>query len=705
MVINTEQSALLNWLFMQNINFPRSALLWLLAAISGVYLPLQQHLPLWTGLVFVIVIGWRWMMHLGRAPMLNVIGKVVVVTLGIAVVIISAKGRFHLESATAFILVACLLKVLELKNQRDGYILIFISFFLLAINFLFDQGILTTLYSIFVVWLLLAALVGMHQLVSHDKKTVLYVRSAAKTSGQVLLLSLPLMLILFVLFPRLGPLWALDLESKKAKTGLSEQMSPGDIAKLSNSDELVFRAEFLNQTPPADQWYWRGLVLDKYQQLDGRALWSASGLFKQANWFPNSWQPKEGVGVYDYRITQEANDKKWLFGLRGVAAMEAGIGMTRNDRIISRKKNRQRKSYQVRSAPNMQIAPQGLNELTQQQSLQLDEGNPRARQLGQQIFLEHQTDRERMTQMLRYYRQQEFSYTLQPEPMLDDDIDQFLFSNRAGFCAHFASSFTFVMRVMNIPARIVAGYQGGEINPESGLITVRQYDAHAWVEVWLAGEGWVSVDPTAQVAPDRISLGLRNAINDDEFLTNVNFSLSKLSHLPWMNDLRLALDQLNYQWHQTVLSFNKKKQSEQLKKWFGQGSLKKSLYWLAGSFLLVFFSTALLLLWNRKPVARTPLQKSLALLDKYLTRVNLQRESSEGFAHYSLRLQSAFPQQKGIIASVFTQLQNQYFADQGSQTSKKNIYKKEKNLAVHIRKLAKQLAATAKNKSSLRQSH
>lgn len=687
----------------KNINFPRSALLWLLVGISGVYFPLQQHLPLWTGLVFIIVIGWRWMMHLGRVPMLNAVGKVVVVTLGIAAVIISAKGQFSLESATAFILVACLLKVLEIKNQRDGYILIFMSFVLLAINFLFDQGILTTLYSIFVVWLLLAALVGLHQLILPHKKARTYIHGAGKTSGQVLLLSLPLMLILFVLFPRLGPLWSLNLESKKAKTGLSEQMSPGDIAKLSNSDELVFRVEFLHETPAPDRWYWRGLILDKYQQVNGQALWTASDLFKQANWFPKSWLPEEGDSIYDYRITQEANDKQWLFGLRGVAAMESGIGMTRNDRIISRKKNRQRKSYLVRSSIDMKIAPQGLNELTQQQSLQLDDSNPRARQLGQQIFSEYQTDRQRMEQMLQYYRQQEFSYTLQPKPMKDNDIDQFLFSNRAGFCAHFASSFAFVMREMNIPARIVAGYQGGEMNPESGLITVRQYDAHAWVEVWLEGEGWVSVDPTAQVAPDRISLGLRDALNGEDFLSETNFSLIKLSHLPWMNDLRLALDQLNYEWHQTVLNFNKQKQSEQLKKWFGQGSLKKSLYWLAGSFLLVFFSMALLLLWNRKSIARTPLQKSLALLDKYLTGVGLQRKNSEGFSDYSVRLQLAFPQQKETIIRLFTQLQNQYFADQGPTINKTAANKKERDLALQIKKLAKHLVSIAKNKSSLHQ--
>ena len=688
---------------MASINFPRSALLWLLAAISCVYFPLQQHLPLWTGLVFVIVIGWRWLMHLGRVPMLNTLGKVTVVTIAIAAVVISAKGRFHLESATTFILVACLLKVLEIKNQRDGYILIFISFFLLAVNFLFEQGILTALYSIVVIWLLLSALVGLHQLITDDKSARAFVSDAGKISAQVLLLSLPLMLILFVLFPRLGPLWTLNLESGKAKTGLSEEMSPGDIAKLSNSDELVFRAEFLNARPTADQLYWRALVLDDYKQQEGRAVWSASGLFQQADWFPKSWKPEEGEGVYDYRIIQEANNKKWLFGLRGIAAMEPGIGMTRDDRIVSRNKNRKRKSYLVRSFPTMTIAAQGINTQVRQQSLQLDGYNPKARQLAQQIFLQQATDRQRMETMLQYYQQQAFSYTLQPQPMLNNDIDQFLFSNRAGFCAHYASSFAFVMRAMEIPARIVAGYQGGEINPATGHITVRQYDAHAWVEVWLEGEGWVSIDPTAQVAPDRISLGIRNAVANEEFLTGANFSLIKMSHFAWMNDLRLKIDQLNYQWHQTVLNFNKQKQSQKLKEWFGKDALKKSLYWLAGLFISVFFAMTLILLWKRKKARLTPLQKSLGLLDKRLLSLELKRDSNEGLADYSLRLQQAFPPQKNVIRRLFEQLQSQYYKPPSSNDTHIQAQQKEKQLAVQIKKLSRQLAAIAKNKNNLRQ--
>ncbi|MGK0476030.1 MAG: transglutaminase-like putative cysteine protease [Oleispira sp.] len=655
---------------MSVINFPRSALMWLILAISSVYLPLQTHLPLWTSLVFISVIVWRWMMHLGHWPFPNSAVKVVVVVLAITAVVVSAKGRFHLESATTFILVASLLKVLEIKNQRDGYIVIFISMFLLAVNFLFEQGLFTALYSLLAVWLLLSALVGLHQTLSSDQQLSQNFWRAGKTSSQVLLLSLPTMLVLFLLFPRLEPLWTLNLQSSKAKTGLSDHMSPGDIADLSNSDELVFRVQFEGAVPTSDQWYWRGLVLDYYEEVNGKARWSMSGYLDQVDWYPKSWLPDDNSeGVVDYRIIQEASDNKWLFGLRGVAAMEMGIGMTQDDRIVSQKKLLQRKEYAVRSKLGMKLAPQGLQSYVRQQNVQLPslssdgQGNPETRALAQHIYSQYDNDAERMQKALQYYPQNNFSYTLKPGVMLENDIDKFLFEKRAGFCAHFSSSFVFLMRAMNIPARVVAGYQGGELNPESGHITVRQYDAHAWVEVWLEDQGWVSVDPTAQVAPERINQGLREALSGkEEFLSGNNFSLLKLSHLPWLNDLRFQLDQLNYYWHKTVLNFNKNKQGSLLKEWFGSGFLKKSLYALAGLFCGFFLLITLIVLWRKPNTKESVLVKTLRQFDKTILGTSVQRRENEGLSDYSLRLQQQYPRQSESIRRIFEKLQSHYFS-------------------------------------------
>jgi transglutaminase-like putative cysteine protease len=679
---------------MNAINFPRSALIGLILGISSVYLPLQMHLPLWTSLVFISVIAWRWMMHLGHWPYPNSAVKIVVVILAITAVVVSAKGQFHLESATTFILVASLLKVLEIKNQRDGIIIIFLAMFLLAVNFLFEQGLFTALYSLLVVWLLLSALVGLHQTLSSNQPLSQNFWRAGKISSQVLLLSLPTMLVLFLLFPRLEPLWTLNLQSNKAKTGLSDYMSPGDIADLSNSDELVFRVQFEGPVPSPDQWYWRGLVLDYYEEVNGKARWSMSGYLDQIDWYPKSWRPDENAeGVVDYRIIQEASDKKWLFALRGVAAMEMGIGMTQDDRIVSQKKLLQRKEYAVRSQLGMKIDRQGLQPLVRQQNVQLPslsssgQGNPKTRLLAQQIFLQYDTDSERMQKALQYYRQNNFSYTLKPGVMLENDIDKFLFEKRAGFCAHFSSSFVFLMRAMNIPARVVAGYQGGELNPDSGHITVRQYDAHAWVEVWLEDQGWVSVDPTAQVAPERINQGLREALRGKEdFLLDNNFSLLKFSHLPWLNDVRMQLDQLNYYWHKTVLNFNKNKQGSVLKEWFGNGFLKKSLYALAGLFCGLFLLITLIVLWRKPNTKESELVKTLRQFDKKIAGPSASRRENEGLSDYSLRLQQQYPEQSESIRRLFEKLQSHYFS-KVNPDHKKN----EQLLAKNLMKLARQL--------------
>lgn len=689
---------------MNETNFPRNALVWLLVSTLFVYLPLQMQLPIWTFAVFAAVVIWRWMMHLGRWPYPTKIVKVIVVVLGIGAVLISAQGKFHLESATSFILVAALLKVLEIKTQRDGYIVIFLSFFLLAVNFIYDQGILLALYCLFVVWVLISALIGLHQSSFSDQATKARIHSAGKTSFQVLLMSLPMMLVLFVLFPRMGPLWSLNLQSDKAKTGLSEQMSPGDIAELSNSDELVFRVQF-NQnsnTPNPEQWYWRALVLDQHKIINGQSQWSVSRSRPDIDWFPQSWQPEKQAGVYDYTIIQEPTQKKWLIGLRGVAAMESGIGMTSTDLLVSKKKLYQRKEYSVRSWPEMHIADQGISQETRNQNLQLDsftgDANPQSRSLAQQIYLTYASEQERINAAMKYYQQQPFSYTLKPQRMENNDIDDFLFNKQSGFCAHYSSSLVFLLRSMGIPSRVVAGYQGGEVNTNTGHITVRQYDAHAWVEAWIEGIGWRSFDPTAQVAPDRISIGLRDALNDQtEFLSDSNVSLAKFSHLPIFNAIRMELDQLNYYWHQTVLSFNKNKQSSLLKEWFGGDFLKKSLYWLVGLFCSVFFLLALALLWNRPERKMTMIEKSLARLDKKMEKLALQRDKNEGLEDYSKRLQQQFPAEADNIRRLLQQVQAHYYGKhshvEAGSKEKVILERKEKELSFGINRLSRRLKA------------
>ena len=669
---------------MNIVNFPRNGLIWLLLSVLIVYLPLQMQLPFWTSLVFIVVFVWRWLMHLGRLPYPTKIVKVVVVVVGIGAVLISAKGRFHLESATTFIVVVSLLKVLEIKNQRDGYIVIFLSFFLIAVNFLYSQGILTAIYSLASVWILVSALISIHQTQFSEKNTKTQIAVAGKTSAKVMLLSLPIMLILFVLFPRMSPIWSMNLQTDKAKTGLSENMRPGDIAELSNSDELVFRVTFdgdvnkdiiqsagkdIYKNPPAvSDLYWRALILDQHKISGGQSEWSSSNRFNQVNWGTSnnsaSQSNNQSQPYYEYTIIQEATDKKWLLGLRGIEAIEPKTGITEDDRLVSRKQLFQRKEYRVRSWPQQLKQPDQLSTLERQQNLQVAEGNPKTQILAQQISTQYGNDFEKIEAVLSHYQQQPFVYTLKPQQMSSDDIDDFLFNKQAGFCAHYSSSFSFIMRRMGIPARVVAGYQGGEYNEDSGHFTIRQYDAHAWVDVWLEGQGWKRYDPTALVAPDRISQGIRDALSrNNEFLNTGGLPTLQSIDWPALQDIRMKLDELNYYWHQTVLSFNKKRQRNSFKEWFGNNFLKKALYLLAGLFISVFIIISIFILKGKVNKKQTLIEKSLSKMERRLAAKNLQKRKGEGLQDYSQRLQGERPEHKDSISRILLQLQAYYYSE------------------------------------------
>lgn len=672
----TEKSLIEEWVYKldqrlehksaeQYRQFPRSALIWLLASIALVYLPLQLATPLWLIVVAVSVIGWRWMMHLGRWPLPSSAAKVFVVVAGIAAVIASAGGQFNLESATTFMMVAALLKTLEIKSQRDGYIVIFICFFLMAVRFLFDQGLLTTLYALLVVVILISALVGMHQ--SSDQ---LKLGQSLKLSASIVAISIPMMLLMFFLFPRLEPLWNLNLQSGKAKTGLSDRISPGDIAQLSKSDELVFRVKFDGERPPKEQWYWRGLTLEKYSAGE----WSRSGLHDDPRWYPETWQPPaDQSGVFYYDIIQEPDSQnKWLYGLRGVAAIEQGIGMTSDDRIENRDNLYQRKAYRVASWPDVSIQENGLWNNLEYQNLLLPAGeNPQAYRWAQKIKSTIADKTQRVQYLLNHFNQQDFYYTLQPPKMQGNEIDQFLFQHKRGFCAHYAGAFVFMMRAMDIPARMVAGYQGGELNAETGVITVRQYDAHGWAEVWLEGQGWLRFDPTAQVAPDRILDGLQQALQEEgTFLEGSVLSLHAFKGWPMLDDLRRRLDEINYQWHQTVLGYNKSNQAGLMKELFGTDSYKKMLYWLAAGFSGLFILLAAVVFHQRPKISQTPLQKALAKLDKRLSLIGLNRKPGQGLRDYAQQLMVAFPQHENTIRRLFSELEAHYYKPTGSLDEK-----------------------------------
>ncbi|MDP2506743.1 DUF3488 and transglutaminase-like domain-containing protein [Oceanobacter sp. 3_MG-2023] len=660
---------------------PRSALFWLLSGGALALLPHYSHLPLLFWLMAGAVVFWRWQMHIGRFAYPGTMAKVVAI-LAVAIgVFIGFSGQYSLESAVAFFVATCLLKVLEMRTQRDGYIVIFLCFFLAGTGFLFEQSLLWGLYGLLVLWVLMAALVSLH-LVSHEARGVWV---ASRYAFGVLISAIPVMMVFYLLFPRISPLWSINLQSEKAISGLSEQMAPGDIASLSRSDELAFRATFDDgQQPSREQLYWRALVLDRY---DGRT-WRFSKRDQSVDWFPTERPvPTDTDGVLNYEIIQEATGKRWLYTLRHGTALERGIGVTAAGVLINRRPVYQRKRYQGLGL-RRELVRQTLDSQQRQHNLDVSAGgNPRTREWVAGLVASSETPMDLVNTLIDYFRNQGFLYTLKPPALGNNDIDAFLFDTRLGFCAHYAGAFVYASRLAGIPARVVTGYQGGEWNEAENYLTVRQYDAHAWAEIWLEGTGWVRVDPTAVVAPDRIQFGLEQALQEEgSFMEDKLLSPGRIRQIPWLNRLRMELESVNYLWHRWVLSYDNERQKNLLSNILKKTDYQQLLIWLVGAVGLVFLVITLMIVWQRPRHRASP----IALAWQQLVNVGEQQygvafQTGESQRHYLVRLAQVLGADGDYLLALARLMDFQLYAASGQQPAD------EKQLIKQLRKSRKRL--------------
>ena len=408
------------------------------------------------------------------------------------------RTAFGLDVGIAFLLLCAVSKLLELHTRRDGYVVLSLSLFVLAGLLLINQDLMTTLQVAIGTMVVLFAMIA-----QNDDGTGRY-----RTLGLLVGQAIPLTIILFLFFPRLPPLWSVHLSGAQAKTGMSDSMSPGDFANLSQSTELAFRVEFGNQQPSQQNLYWRGLVFSDFDGTTWRAnprisLWTPDQPI--ADWLlPTSKLSKRFTlaVIPDYRVILEQTGQNWLFGLDYPITNQKGIGLTSDFTLRYWDTVNQRFTYQVHWLDD---APINLALSTQQRQVNLAlpaGGNPQSRQFAQRLYHQAGDDPIAYTNAIaQWMRSQQFRYTLSPPTLGSNRIDDFLFATRAGFCEHYASSFTYLMRAAGVPARVVAGYHGGQLEGAGKSWEVRQMDAHAWSEIWVQGRGWVRVDPTGFVAP------------------------------------------------------------------------------------------------------------------------------------------------------------------------------------------------------------
>jgi len=469
---------------------------------------------------------------------------------GLANVIINHPALISGETAIALMTSMVGLKLLEIHTRRDLFIVVFVGYFLLATQFLFNQDI----YIAGLVMVLTTGLTSVLLENSRQRPDMNPVKSFG-SALMMLLQALPVMLILFIFFPRLsGPIWAMDSGEIVGKTGLSDTISMGSISNLVLSRAVAFRVDFTDPIPPSPNRYWRGPIL---WDTDGRG-WNRGKAITSTT--PKLFSDQSEVR---YSITMEPTNTRWLIVLDMPSDIPDGATLSSDYQVTRKDPIRGRLRYSASSKLSYNTGP--ISPAEQSRGLQLP-GNTtrRMRDLVQEWRSTSTNNLGVVNQALRHFRNQEFYYTLRPPLLGSNPVDQFMFESRRGFCEHYASSFTLLMRLAGIPSRVVTGYQGGAVNPFGGHLVVRQSDAHAWSEVWLHGHGWVRVDPTAAVAPERIERSFEFDANfaNGPLGAPINFSGIKLEFMGKMlKQLHWGMDAINTSWHRWVLGYTQERQS------------------------------------------------------------------------------------------------------------------------------------------------
>lgn len=657
-------------------------MIWLLAAQLVVMLPFAFNLPVWLVPVMLVATYWRIRVIKGHSAQPKFIVRMFVIGLGVVGVLLSGMTLLSLNTMVSFLLLGFAFKSLEVVRQRDALVVIFIGYFLVAISFLFSQSIPAGAYGVLSLIVLTGALITNQQSPAQQLSQN-STRSSLSTAALMLLQCLPLMALVFVLMPRFSPLWSIPSFESHAKTGVGDSMAPGDIANLSKSDELAFRVSFSGRKPAADEMYWRGLVLNHFDGVTWQQLerqYDTEEL-KSELIYQQPWQDSQvrltGEPI-NYEAIYEKTGQPWLFTLTPTTQADGKILKLGDYRVMSRSDIQAPLMMKATSYPEAK-RDVVLSDYSRQLALQLpNSGNPKARQRAKQWHAEAGGDQAYIDKVLENYTQQQYFYTLRPPLLGDDDtIDKFLFDTKKGFCSHYSGSFVFLMRAAGIPARIVVGYLGGEWNKSGDYLSVRQYDAHAWTEVWLEGKGWIRIDPTSMVAPSRVEGGLEAAVEyEGSFLEDQLFSVHQFK---WMDGIRQKMDAIQYGWRRWILGYDSKSQANLLKAILDKlssvplAALVGVLF--VGIFLLWFVMLGLMNKRNYEAYEHRLYRK----LCKRLEKLGIKREPHQTPTEFSRLAGEKLPDKADAIHS-FTQLYQSLCYEPSNGSDGENRRKKMRQL-------------------------
>lgn len=588
-----------------------AAIPWLLACALATTAPHAGHQPHWLIAIAAAALtlrAWLWLTQ--RALPARWLLALCVFA-GTAGIWLEYRTIFGRDAGVALLVLFMALKPLEMRLRRDAMVVVMLGFFLLLTHYFYSQSIPTGLWLIAAATLQTATLV---RIFGGAQPAPAIIRRA----GLLLVQAVPFMLVMFLFFPRVnGPLWGLPQDAHSSRSGLPETIEPGSIANLVLDGSIAFRARFDGAPPANAALYWRGPVLDEF---DGRR-WRTARVAGPP--LPTPEIRARGAQTA-YEITLEAHQQRWLLALDAPLALPPQAVLTARMQVFARDPVRQRSRFRLLSATDYRAGIDEAAALLDLARRLPAAGNPQARALAAGWRQQHASPQAIAAAALLHFRRENFIYTLQPPLLGENAIDDFLFTTRRGFCEHYASAFVFLMRAAGVPARVVAGYQGGEANPVDGYVVVRQSDAHAWAEIWIAGEGWRRVDPTAAIAPSRVEQGIATALPAGEPLP----AMARLD-LDWLRQLRFRWEAVNNRWNQWVLGYNPDRQRELLRD-FGLGDIdwRGMAALLATACGLLLAGIAGWALWQRP--RQDAVQRLWLAYCRKLQRAGITRENWEG---------------------------------------------------------------------------
>lgn len=608
---------------------------WTLGALAFSVVPHLQFLPIWVTAIFLACSAWRWQVERKRWRLPPAWIRIVLSLLCFIGVLASYESVSGVGPGSALLAVMAALKLLETKERRDQFVLLFISIFLIMSSLLREQYLWSLPYLMSGVLFTMTAWLRMA-----DARKMSVVQSL-RTGGRLMAYSVPLMIAMWIFFPRIAtPFWAVPIDTSGATSGLSDQMSPGDISSLSLSDAVAFRVNFPGAIPPPQQRYWRGLVLHRF---NGRT-WTGN----DPSFDTRARDDVDYLGEsVKYQITMEPTRQHWILALDMPSEWDRNqrIFMASQQQLARMQPVDQRITYSVTSHPSYRLNNQ-LSRFSSDYYTQLPgNSNPRSVELAREMRASADSSEAYINQVLQKFHQEEYFYTLQPPPLGNDPVDRFLFDTRQGFCEHYASAFAVLMRAAGIPARVVLGYQGGEINPMGRYLIVRQADAHAWNEVWLPERGWFRVDPTAAVAPERIDEGRSGAMFDG---IGASWGLNAPSE--FLYQITMTWDALNTKWNEWILAYGPDNQSKFME-WLGMDDpdwQKMMLTLVALVILLILIISVLLIMRYRPP----PKDEIARLYRKFTVAAGVDPAIGETPLSYFDRLTKEIPELAGAADDI-----------------------------------------------------